>query len=143
MRNDIFIVDDDSEDVELLARGFRGAAADCDILHLSNGLELFAELEARADRLGGMMPDLILLDLQMPVMGGEVTLKRLKMDDRFKSIPVVVLSSSKNQNDVDSIYQLGANSFVTKPDSLEGYGKASQLIDAYWLRFAQLPGRIA
>ncbi|MDQ8187600.1 response regulator [Pelagicoccus sp. SDUM812002] len=143
VRSNIIIVDDDSEDVELLSRGLKGASSNYDIVHLSNGLNLLDELEKRATGLSGRLPDLILLDLQMPVMGGEETLAAVKSDNRFRSIPVIILSSTKSQRDIDALYQLGANSFLSKPDSLEGYSKATRLIDSYWLQLSQLPRHLS
>lgn len=82
-------------------------------------------------------PKIILLDLNMPKVSGIEVLARIKSDDRTKSIPVVVLTSSKENPDVQSCYQLGANSFIVKPVGFENFTKVITDLGLYWLLLNQ------
>jgi two-component system response regulator len=84
-------------------------------------------------------PDLILLDLNMPGMDGRRFLEIVKTDERLKSIPVVVLTTSANASDIERCYQLGVNSYIQKPVSFEGLTQAVRTIKDYWFGIALLP----
>lgn len=86
-------------------------------------------------------PDLILLDLNMPGMSGLEVLKRLKTDDRFKTIPVVILSSSDDVGDIAKTYANHANCYVTKPTDLSQFVATVKVIENFWLTTAQLPNQ--
>ncbi len=84
-------------------------------------------------------PDLLLLDLNMPRKDGREVLREMKADPSFRAIPVVILTTSKTSEDVQHIYDLGANSFITKPVSFEGLVKAVKVIGEYWFQIVRLP----
>ena len=84
-------------------------------------------------------PDLILLDLNMPGMDGRRFLEIVKADDRFKSIPVVILTTSSDTSDIERCYQLGASTYIQKPVSFDGLTQAVSTMKDYWFGIALLP----
>lgn len=84
-------------------------------------------------------PDLILLDLNLPKMSGHDVLTDIKANNSLKSIPVIVLSSSENMDDVRKTYQLNANSFIAKPVTFENFIKVTQAIEEFWIKIVKLP----
>jgi CheY-like chemotaxis protein len=82
---------------------------------------------------------LILLDLNMPKMGGREALKVIKQDEALRDIPVVVLSTSRLDEDITRSYQLGVNSFITKPVTFSGLVEAMNVLGRYWLEIVELP----
>jgi two-component system, response regulator len=131
----VMIVDDSEDDVEAARRAFRQAGADAPLQHLFSGEEALEALRPG----GSPLPDLILLDLNMPGIGGRKTLEAIKLDGRLKHIPVVVLTTSSYEEDVRACYILGANSFVTKPVNFESFAQAIRLVKEYWFDTALLP----
>ena len=89
---------------------------------------------------GRRPPHLILLDLKMPKVNGLEVLERLKSDERLRTIPIVVLSSSERQEDVDTAYRLGTNSYVTKPATGAGLREGLRRVASYWTTLVTLPG---
>lgn len=85
------------------------------------------------------LPDLILLDLNMPVLNGREVLLEIKNDSRFCKIPVVIFTSSHAEDDVKSTYGSGANSCISKPTSLSGFARVVGSLDTYWLKLVRLP----
>ncbi|HET6990243.1 MAG TPA: response regulator, partial [Bacteroidia bacterium] len=106
------------------------------VVHLKDGAEaldfLFAEGEF-ADRKIENTPKVILLDLKMPKVNGIEVLRKIKADDRTKQIPVVMLTSSKEDPDIDECYRLGVNSYVVKPVEFESFVKAVANLGMYWI----------
>jgi DNA-binding response OmpR family regulator len=85
------------------------------------------------------MPDLILLDLNMPKKDGIESLKEIKSNKKLKCIPVIVLTTSSAEEDIIKTYNLGVNSFITKPVTFEGLVKVIKEIDNYWFELVKLP----
>ena len=110
------------------------------VIRADGGLDR-AELAAIvfADREAYPIPDLILLDLKMPLVDGQDVLRAIKNVDRLRRIPVVVLSSSKEEGDRALSYDNGANSYLVKPVSFEGFRRVVRLIDDYWLTLNEPP----
>jgi CheY-like chemotaxis protein len=88
----------------------------------------------------GTRPGLLILDLNMPRKDGREALREIKDDPRLRSIPVIVLTTSDTQEDVDLIYALGGNSFITKPVTFDGLVNSLRILGHYWFRVAKLPG---
>ncbi len=132
----ILLVEDNRMDVELTLDAFRDRDADNNIHTAAGGQEaldyLFGVGEY-ADRERFPIPDLILLDLKMPVVDGHEVLRQLKRSDGLKRIPVVILSSSREEGDRGLSYDNGANSYLVKPVSFEGFLEVVDKIDNYWL----------
>jgi len=139
---EILIVEDTLQDLELAQRALRKANITNKIQVARDGAEalefLFCE-GAYADRKIEDGPKVILLDLKLPKVDGLEVLKRIKSDPRTKTIPVVVLTSSKEQSDVVESYQLGVNSYIVKPVNFEQFAKAVQELGMYWLLLNQPP----
>lgn len=135
----IFVVEDDTEDVELVWRSFRRLNTACDITHLRDGEELIQTMESCLLSHESELPHLILLDLNMPILNGRDTLAKVKSDSRFCRIPVIVLTSSNAKEDVDEAYTLGANSVISKPFTLQDLTDTVNIIEQYWLNLVQLP----
>lgn len=139
---EILLVEDNPNDLELTRRALRKANLSNNIQVARDGAEalefLFCE-GAYADRKIEDGPKVILLDLKLPKIDGLEVLKQVKTDPRTKAIPVVVLTSSKEQRDVVESYQLGVNSYIVKPVNFEGFANAVQEIGMYWLLLNQAP----
>ncbi len=139
---EILIVEDTAEDLELALRALRKSNLANRIQVARDGEEaldfLFCQ-GAFATRAIEDKPRVILLDLKLPKIDGFEVLQRIKTDPRTKSIPVVVLTSSKEQRDVIESYNLGVNSYIVKPVNFEGFMKAVQDLGMYWLLLNQPP----
>ena len=137
----ILLVDDDDEDAFLTRRAFSKGKLLNDFHHVSSGEEMFAYLrgEGRFALEASPRPDLILLDINMPGMGGLEALKLLREDDTLRRIPVVMLSTSDDMDDVLGSYDGGANSYVTKPVDVAGMMKVASLFEEYWFQLVRLP----
>jgi CheY-like chemotaxis protein len=133
---EILLVEDNPQDLELTQRVLRKANL-ANYIHVArDGAEalefLFCE-GAYAARKIEDTPRVVLLDLKLPKMDGLQVLKRIKSDPRTRTIPVVVLTSSKEQNDVVESYHLGVNSYIVKPVNFERFAEAVQNLGMYWL----------
>ncbi|MFI5497087.1 response regulator [Actinoplanes sp. NPDC051859] len=130
------MVDDDDADVLMIEEALEEAAPSTRLTRAADG-------QAALDLLGATsaadLPDLILLDLNMPRMGGLETLTRLKTHDRWKSIPVVVLTTSDAGPDIDASYRQHASAFVTKPIDLEAFEATIRRIRGFYGDVARLP----
>jgi two-component system, response regulator len=139
---DILLVEDDASDAELAMRAFRKTGLDQRVEHVSDGAEALEYLEAirlRADKYSGRAPKLILLDLQLPKIGGLQVLRRLKADDRTKAIPIVAFTSSKLAIEMAQGYGLGVNSYVIKPNDGEEFARIITAVSHYWLNINEMP----
>jgi CheY-like chemotaxis protein len=133
---EILIVEDNEQDLALAQRALRKANVTNRIHVARDGEEalefLFCEGQF-AERKVEDGPKVILLDLKLPKIDGLEVLQRIKSDPRTKSIPVVVLTSSKEQNDVVETYNLGVNSYIVKPVNFEQFSETVQKLGLYWL----------
>ncbi len=135
----IFVVEDDVEDMELVWHALRRLNIHCNITHLEDGEKLLKILQRQLESEHTELPQLILLDLNMPVVDGRETLSRIKTNKLLKQIPIIVLTSSRSEKDVEEAYHLGANSVLFKPETLDSITKMVEQIDKYWLRTVKLP----
>ena len=133
---EILIVEDNEQDLDLAQRALRKAKLSNHIHVARDGEEALQFIFCEGPHSGRRIengPKVILLDLKLPKVDGLEVLQRLKSDPRTKSIPVVVLTSSKEQNDVVETYNLGVNSYIVKPVNFEQFSEAIQKIGMYWL----------
>jgi CheY-like chemotaxis protein len=139
----VILVADDDEDDQLFTReAFEESKLSVDIRFVNDGLELLDYLKQQnkyADPLDCPSPSLILLDLNMPKMDGREALKEIKSDTTLKTIPVVALTTSKAEQDVLRTYELGINSFITKPVAIGDFIEIAKTLGHYWLDIVQLP----
>jgi two-component system response regulator len=139
---EILLVEDNPDDVDMTLRALRKANIVNHIKIVRDGAEalafLFGEGAYAAHHVENT-PKLILLDLKLPKVDGFEVLKRVKADPRTKLIPVVILTSSKEQRDVVEGYELGVNSYIVKPVNFEGFVEAVGKLGMYWLLLNQAP----
>lgn len=139
---EILLVEDNPDDLKLCLRASKKAALSNRIQVARDGAEaldwIFCE-GAHATRQIEDAPKVILLDLKLPKVDGLEVLQRIKSDPRTKSIPVVVLTSSREQSDVVRSYNYGVNSYVVKPVNFESFATAVQELGMYWLLLNQPP----
>lgn len=138
----ILIADDDLEDCEMIRDALRESRLLNELHFVHDGEELFDYLRRQgryADVEKYPMPGLILLDLNMPKKDGRETLRDLKASEEFRKIPVIVLTTSEAEEDIVRAYQLGVNSFVTKPVEFAALVEVMGSIGHYWFEIVQLP----
>lgn len=131
----LWVIDDNPADQQLTRIAFR------DYLDLENIISFYsaeAAIEALAQ---GASPSLVLLDLNMPGLGGKHFLTQ-RQQHSYLHIPVVILSSSTNPDDITSTYALGANSYLSKPSDLNELREFAHSVHEYWFKLAQLPGAV-
>ncbi len=136
------MVDDDVDDCTLVRDALEEIGASHDLRFAGDGEELFDYLEGRgrfATRKAAPRPDLILLDLQMPRKNGRESLKQLKTERAWRRIPVVVLTTSTAVDDINYAYEMGVNSYVTKPATFRTLVEAVRLITTYWFELVEPP----
>ncbi len=145
MRNGIILlVEDNPDDVELTMRSLRKNNILNEVVVAGDGVEALDYLfgtGAHADRDLSVKPAVILLDLKLPRMGGLEVLQRLRADERTKPLPVVILTSSKEEQDILNGYKLGANSYVRKPVDFNQFSDAVKQLGLYWLLLNEPPPR--
>jgi len=132
----ILLVEDNRLDIELTLDAFKEAHLGNSVHVAKNGIEaldyLFGQKQY-GDREQYPLPDIILLDLKMPGIDGFEVLRRVKAEPEVKRIPVVILTSSREEGDLALSYDCGANSYLVKPVSFEGFLKVVQQVQEYWL----------
>lgn len=138
----ILIVEDSDDDYEATERALkRDGNLGNELIRCNNGQQAldFLFREGIHSTRTTANPSLVLLDLNLPGIDGRTVLKRIKSDDSTKHIPVVVLTTSNAQTDIDECYALGANTCIHKPVELDGFFSAVQQLRDYWLNIAILP----
>ena len=131
----ILIAEDDADDRFLLKTAFEENGF-TDILHfVENGVDVLSYLNLlKSGNNGGKIPQFILLDLNMPKKDGREVLKELKQDSFLKKIPVVIFSTTSNELEMKSCYELGADSYITKPNSFDGLIHTIAFVRGTWIK---------
>jgi len=135
----ILMVEDNELDVILTQRAFRGAKVANEIRVARDAVEALAYLRRQGDFAGAPRPDLILLDLNLPGKDGRELLAEIKADPDLMRIPVVVLTSSKAEQDIVRAYDLHANCYVVKPVGIEALMQVAKSMDDFWFALVKLP----
>jgi two-component system response regulator len=139
---EIILVEDSMEDADLIMRSLKKNNLSNSVVHLKDGAEALDFMFAKGDYTSRNIldkPKLILLDLKMPKVDGLQVLRELKSDPRTRSIPVVIMTSSREDRDVIESHELGVNSYVVKPVSFENFAKAVADLGLYWLMINHSP----
>lgn len=139
---DLLLIEDNDNDAELAIRGLRKHNLANTIEHARDGDEALRMLFGTGADDGSELdrrPRLILLDLKMPKVDGIEVLQRLKSDKRTRSIPVVVLTSSQEEQDVVKSYELGVNSYILKPVDFQQFTEAARTLGMYWMLLNHAP----
>jgi len=142
MNKIILLVEDNPDDVKLTQRAFKRSNMANPIVVARDGVEALDFVFARgayAERAGKPLPTLIILDLKLPRLDGLGVLRAVRDDERTRLIPVVVLTSSKEEQDLIHSYALGANSYVRKPVDFTEFLEAARVLGIYWLMMNQPP----
>lgn len=140
----LLIVEDSEEDYIATERALKGKHGGItnSIVHCKDGEEALDYLHQRgafSDKEKSPLPNLILLDLNLPIVDGHEVLSKIKSDKRLRKIPVIVLTTSSDEKDIESCYELGANSYVQKPVKLDSFVEAISRIKDYWFEIVVLP----
>jgi two-component system, response regulator len=139
---EILLVEDNPGDAEMTIRALRKNNLANNLMHVKDGAQaidfIFAQGEY-ANRTNKNLPKIVVLDLKMPKVNGMEVLRRIKNDERTRKMPVVVLTSSKEDPDVDECYRLGVNSYVVKPVEFDEFFKAVSDLGLYWMIVNQNP----
>ena len=136
---EILLVEDNPDDLELTLHTLRRENLANKIHVARDGEEALEFLFCNVERSGERPPKLILLDLKLPKVDGMEVLKRIKADERTRTIPVVILTSSNEERDLLKGYGLGANSYIQKPVDFEQFGDAIRQIGMFWMLINQAP----
>jgi two-component system, response regulator len=140
---EVLLIEDNAHDAELAVRALRRRHLANHVVHLRDGEEALDFLFARgrfAGRDASQRPKVVLLDLKLPKVDGLEVLRAMKSDPRTRSLPVVVLTSSREHSDVEESYRLGANSYIVKPVEFENFSEAVAKLGFYWLLLNEPPG---
>lgn len=138
---ELLLVEDNMTDAELTIRELRKNNMANNLVHMKDGQEALDFIESRIgeNKNGFFQPKVILLDIQMPRINGIEVLEALRKNPLTKTIPVVMLTSSKEDPDIKKCYELGANSYIVKPVNFVGFAEAIKNLGFYWLLLNQNP----
>lgn len=135
----ILLVEDNEGDIVLTIDAFEESKVKTDISVVRNGQEALDYLYQRGKYVDVHRPDLILLDINIPIYSGHEVLNIIKKDDSLKKIPVIMLTTSSSPKDIDLAYQNHSNSYVKKPIDMDDFLKAVTQIEEFWLQLSTLP----
>lgn len=139
---EVLLVEDNIHDAEMTIRALKKVNLANNLVHVKDGAEALDFIFAQgrySDREMTDQPKVILLDIKMPKVDGIEVLKQIKSHEASKAIPVVIMTSSKEEQDIISSYELGVNSYVVKPVEFEGFARAVSQLGLYWLLTNQPP----
>lgn len=141
MKRQLLLVEDNPDDADLSVAALKQHIADVDITVVEDGVEALefltctGQYESRAPTL----PDVVLLDLKLPRLDGHEVLKSIRSNPRMKHLPVVILTSSLEEQDLSNSYELGANSYVRKPVDFDDFARVAERLGQYWLELNRAP----
>jgi CheY-like chemotaxis protein len=139
---EILLVEDSDEDAELTIRALKQRKLANDLFRVKDGAEALDFIFATgmyADRGDSPKPRVVLLDLKLPKVDGMEVLRRMKEDEATRAIPVVMLTSSKEDRDLEAAYRLGVNSYIVKPVEFDKFVSAVEMLGLYWALLNQNP----
>ncbi len=136
----ILLIDDNHDHAKILRWAFQQNGGQHNITYYDDGVAALEFLTSGLSEVGSF-PDLIFLDLNLPRIDGREVLRRLKVSEKTKGIPVIVISSSDREEDIRRAYELGASSYVSKSVILQEFGTVVRTFHDYWSKIARLPSR--
>lgn len=136
---EILLVEDNPDDVALTTRSFKKARMQNRVSVAEDGVEALAFLRKEGKYAGAPRPDIILLDLNLPRMNGHELLEKIKTDPAISAIPVIILTTSKSEEDVIKTYKSGSNCFISKPVLMEEFDRVIRTIQDFWFVIVKLP----
>ena len=135
----IFLVEDNKADIRLIQEALKNSLVPHNVVTVRDGMDAMAYLRQEGEYTDAPRPDLILLDLNLPKKDGREVLAEIKNDPKLKRIPVVVLTTSKNEDDIFQSYDLHVNCYITKSRNLNQLFQIVKGIEEFWLSIATLP----
>ncbi len=138
---ELLLVEDNEDDVELTRLGFEKAKLILHLHRVENGEQAMAFLRKQGQYAGAPTPDLILLDMNLPVMNGHEVLAEIVADDQLRHLPVVVLTTSSADEDILAMYTLRCSSYIVKPVDFRQFMRVIQSIEDYWFTAVVLPSK--
>lgn len=135
----ILLVEDNRGDIRLIQEALKSTTTQCEVVTARDGMEAMAYLRQDGEYADAVRPDLILLDLNLPKKDGREVLAEIKADPSLKHIPVVVLTTSRNEEDIFKSYDLHVNCYISKSRNLAQLFKIVRGIEEFWLETATLP----
>lgn len=137
---EILLVEDNPGDIRLTEEALREGRVRNNLHKVENGVEAMAFLRRRGKYANSAYPDLVLLDLNLPLKDGREVLEEIKSDEQLKRIPVIVLTTSSAEVDILHTYDNHGNAYITKPVDLDQFIKAIKTIKDFWFEIVMLPG---
>ena len=135
----ILLIEDNPADIRMAEEAFKECSSKISLSYVLNGFEAIDFLTKSGQYENEADPDLIILDLNLPKINGFEVLARVKQEEGLKQIPILIFTTSESEEDIKKCYELGANSFISKPITLDTYVQTIKLIERYWLNLVKLP----
>ena len=135
----VLLVEDNPDDAYIARRCIKQTDVSVDVAHVVNGRECLAYLRREEGFAEAATPDLVLLDINMPVMDGRQVMSEISQDPILSTLPVVVLSTSENREEISDMYRLRCNSYLVKPVDFSQFHEMIQQLFQYWFRLVVLP----
>lgn len=139
---DVLFIEDNPGDADLAREALKHSRLINCLHHVEDGVEAMAYLHQQGKYLGATMPDLILLDLNLPKKDGREVLAEIKADGRLRRIPVVILTTSGAEEDLQGSYSHHANCYIRKPINFERFNEVVRLIEKFWMSIVELPPKL-
>ena len=136
----IFLIEDREEDIDITREALKETDMNCDMEVAKDGKVAIEKLRKKSDQKEAELPDIILLDLNLPKMGGRKVMEKLKEEDGLAPIPVIVLTVSKRDKDIARSYDSGAAGYITKPIDFQEFVKTLDVVNKYW-SISEVPNR--
>ncbi len=137
----VLLVEDNEDDVELTLEALKDSKVRMDVHVVQDGVEAMKFLRCQDEYADKSRPDLVLLDLNLPKMDGREVLKEIREDPDLTDLPVVVLTTSQNEEDICKVYKMHANCYISKPVDFLQFTQIIKQIEGFWLQLVKLPRR--
>ena len=135
----IFLVEDNKADIRLIEEALKNSSIFYELVTVRNGVDAMAYLRREGEYADALRPDVIVLDLNLPKKDGREVLEEIKSDSQLKRIPVIILTTSSNEDDIHQSYDLNANCYITKSRNLSQLFAIVKRIEEFWLTTVTLP----